>query len=179
MKTSEFLSLLRRHAALPVRFALDGGYTVPPGYHLTEIKRISVESMDCGAQAHHWAETHFELWVPPGGAPAGRDDFMPARKFLAIVDRVEQTLPLEGGAEARIHFGSEAVPAALFRIDRVVAAAGGLFADLGREPTRCKALERQASAASSGACGCGGEGVAEGAACGCAGPRPAGATCCA
>ena len=104
MTTTSFLASLRLHADLPLAFRLGSARTssLAPGYHLTEVKRVAYETMDCGAMTHRWSETQFELWVPPlVGALPGRAA-MPAGKFLQIVDRVQGTLPLDGEAVARV-----------------------------------------------------------------------------
>ncbi|WP_415908868.1 DUF6428 family protein [Oleiharenicola sp. Vm1] len=69
MKTSAFLSALRAHVALPVVFRA-GAAVIPSSYHLTEVKRVAYETMDCGAMTHRWSETQFELWVPPSPPPS-------------------------------------------------------------------------------------------------------------
>lgn len=152
MKTSAFLSSLRSHAALPVVFRADSA-AISSHYHLTEVKRVAYETMDCGAQTHRWAETQFELWAPPlAGVLPGRDH-MPAGKFLAIIDRVEKELPLNGDATARIFVALGDAPAALYDIASVRAADGRLHVELTADRARCKAAERRAAVLTGGCCG--------------------------
>ncbi len=99
MKTGEFLSTLRAHSDRPLFLSLGRGRHVSAGYHLTEVKRVAFETMDCGAMAHSWRETHFELWATP--LPEIRPAYMAAGKFLSIVGRVEEKLPLDGETEAK------------------------------------------------------------------------------
>jgi hypothetical protein len=141
MKTSAFLDFLRAHAGLPLRFVPETGRRVPPGYHLTEVKRVALETMDCGAQTHAWRETHFELWVSP--LPEIRAADMPAGKFLGIVGRVEAQLPLDGESEAKVYFGKRGEPAALFSIVAAGPVGGALEVRLEADATRCKAAERR------------------------------------
>lgn len=141
MKTAEFLSALRGHAGLPVHFSLGRGRAVPAGYHLTEVKRVAFETMDCGAATHRWQETHFELWVPP--LRGLRPVHMPAEKFLGIVDRVEAKLPLDGATEAKVFFGEHGQPAVLCAIKEVAPVSGWLEVQLAVEQARCKAAERR------------------------------------
>lgn len=164
MKTSALLSSLRSHAALPVVFRT-GSAAISSHYHLTEVKRVAYETMDCGAQTHRWSETQFELWVPPlVGALPGRDH-MPAGKFLAIVDRVEKELPLDGTTAARIFVALGDAPAALYDIAAVTARDGQLHVELTADRTRCKAAERRAAVLTGGCCGAGDAGSASDAAC--------------
>jgi len=170
MTTREFLTTLRAHADLPLVFAA-GGQALSPHYHLTEVKRVGYETMDCGAQRHRWAETQFELWVPPlAGLTPGRDP-MNAGKFLRIVDRVGQELPLDDEAPARIHAELGGHPAALHDIAVLMPGDGRLLVTLTPDRTRCKAAERRLAALAGSCCGTG-----HGA---CAAPAPAAAACCA
>jgi len=176
MKTSLFISTLREHATLPLVFRA-GRAAISSHYHLTEVKRVAYETMDCGAQTHRWSETQFELWVPPlVGALPGRDH-MPAGKFLAILDRVEKELPLDGDTPARVFVALGDAPAALFDVAGMEAAEGRLYVELTPDRTRCKAAERRVAALTSGCCGTEGENEGSGACCTSA-PEKSAAACC-
>lgn len=184
MKTSPFLSALRAHAGLPLIFRTAHA-AVAPGYHLTEVKRVAYETMDCGAATHRWTETQFELWVPPAAEHAPGRPAMAAGKFLGIVARVEAGLPLDGEATARIFVGLDGHPAALYDIAGIAARDGQLVIELTPDRARCKAAERRAAADAADAGGCCGVDAAAavdtGAGCGCE-PENAGAraaACCA
>jgi hypothetical protein len=141
MNTAEFLSTLRAHRDRPLFFSLGRSRHVPAGYHLTEVKRVAFETMDCGAMMHRWRETHFELWTSP--LPEIRPAFMAADKFLSIVGRVEEKLPLEGGTEAKIYFGDGDSLAALYSVDAVTVAHDRLEVRLSADKTQCKAATRR------------------------------------
>ena len=186
MTTTSFLASLRLHADLPLVFRLGSARTLSlaPGYHLTEVKRVAYETMDCGAMTHRWSETQFELWVPPlVGALPGRAA-MPAGKFLQIVDRVHGTLPLDGEAVVRVHAALGDHPAALYEIAAVTPLGGQLVVELTADRTRCKAAERRVGAVTGGCCGLGtppDANDAETAGCGCGEKSPAGSepvACC-
>lgn len=185
MKTSAFLAVLRAQPHLPVEFRA-GTETLHPGYHLTEVKRVAYETMDCGAMRHRWAETQFELWVPPGAGLIPGRAAMTAAKFLNIVDRVEAELPLAGGAEARIYASFGEQPAALHGVERVAVVDGRLRVDLVAARARCKAAERRIGALTGGCCGTpaadaepAAVGAAAGSDCGCAAaPGEARTACC-
>jgi hypothetical protein len=182
MKTSSFLAALRSHPSLPLVFRA-GREIVSPGYHLTEVKRVSYETMDCGAMTHRWAESQFEIWVPAlADTTAGRGH-MSAEKFLKIVNRVESELPLNGDATARIHASYNGEPAALYDIEEITARDGTLWIGLTPDRTRCKAAERRAVSATGACCGSASDEPAEAvatASCGCGTGEPAkSAVCCA
>jgi len=157
MNTSSFLTALRAHASIPLLFRA-GREIVSPGYHLTEVKRVAYETMDCGAMLHRWTETQFELWVPDADKRVAGRGHMPAEKFLRIVQRVEAELPLDGEAPARIYaaFGDE--PAALYDVAGLVAKDDGLWVELTADRTRCKAAERRFAAGTGSCCDGGAEG---------------------
>lgn len=180
MKTSSFLTALRSHAALPLAFRADGE-TVSPGYHLTEVKRVAYETVDCGGVSHDWTETQFEVWVPENTANDSGRGHMPAEKFIRIIDRVETGLPLRGDSTARIHASFAGQPAALYDIASVEPRDGRLWVELVPDRTRCKAAERRLAAAGNVCCGASAEEQAEPAAAGCCGSTsgvaPAAACC--
>jgi hypothetical protein len=181
MKTSSFLAELRRHSNLPTVFRAGENF-IAPHYHLTEVKRVSYETMDCGALSHRWSETQLELFEPP--TPEIGRTHMPARKFLQIIDRVERDLPLQSDAVVRIHAAFQGQPPALYDVAGIAVIDGALSIELSPDRTRCKAAERRA-------CLIGGGGAVPdraetfaaqvGGGCGCAATTsaPAEAACCA
>jgi hypothetical protein len=180
MNTSSFLAALRANFNLPLVFRA-GREVVNPGYHLTEVKRVSYETMDCGAMTHRWSESQFEVWVPTlANLEPGRGH-MPAAKFMKIIERVEAEAPLQGESTARIHASFAGQPAALYDIDAVTAHDGKLWIELTGDRTRCKAAERTIGAATGGCCGTtANKDEAEGASgcgCGSAQAEPAAACC--
>ena len=182
MKTSSFLNALRSNSALPLVFR-SGREIVSPGYHLTEVKRVSYETMDCGAMTHRWSESQFEIWVPASADLTPGRGHMPAEKFLKIIDRVESELPLQGDATARIHASFNGQPAALYEIDAVHARDGQLWIELSPDRTRCKAAERRQESAAGGCCGASSteRDETEASGCGCGSTKTEGAAvaCCA
>ena len=181
MKTSSFLSALRSQSALPLIFRA-GDEIVSPGYHLTEVKRVAYETMDCGAMTHRWSESQFEIWVPEGADAAAARGHMAAQKFLRIVERVEAEVPLNGEATARIHASFADGPAALYDVERVEVRQGALWIELSPDRTRCKAAERRLASATGGCCGTSAGDAQETAAatsCGCTPAKAEATACCA
>lgn len=140
MNTSEFLSALRARPELPLAFSTQAG-SVPASYHLTEVKRVSHDSVDCGSVAHTWTENHFELWAPHG---AGRDDRpMPASKFLSIIEKVRSRMTLDDNAEARV-FGRVAGGSdQLHQIESIETSDSSITVHLEPVGAQCKARERE------------------------------------
>ena len=101
MNTKTFLSRLEQHNDRPLIFEYDGT-RIQPGYHVTEVKRVRVESLDCGANPEGWTETVVQLWDVPGKPGEG---FMTAGKFRAILEKVHSRLPLELDAPLMFEYG--------------------------------------------------------------------------
>lgn len=152
MKTSDFLAVLRIHAGLPVVFSAGAG-PISPHYHLTEVKRVGYETMDCGAMTHRWSETQFELWVPPLASPLPGRPHMAADKFLSIVGRVETVLPLDGESAARVFAALGDQGASLYDITSAAPSDGRLHVRLSPLHARCKAAERRDASLTAGCCG--------------------------
>ncbi len=103
MKTNEFISTLRTAPSNQLIFADLDGHAVHSGYHLTELKAASLETVDCGGQTNRWQETIVQLWVPSHAD----NEYMTAAKFLRIFDKVRGMIPLDLDAEIRVEYGDD------------------------------------------------------------------------
>src|SRR6266705_6914872 len=104
MQTHEFIASLRRSPDKQLLFENEEGAAIHSGYHLTELKAASFDTVDCGAQKNRWNETIVQLWVPEN---EGSDEFMTAKKFLSIYDQVSGMIALDPKAEIRFEYGDE------------------------------------------------------------------------
>ena len=86
MKTQEFLNLLQNNPNKSLLFEYAPNLLVGANYHITEVKHIAVDSVDCGAQTDSWKETIIQLWESP--SELGKTEFMTAYKALAILNKV-------------------------------------------------------------------------------------------
>jgi hypothetical protein len=103
MKTNEFISTLRTAPNNQLTFVDRDGHTVHSGYHLTELKAASFDTVDCGGQTNRWQETIVQLWVP---SRADRE-YMTTAKFLKIFEKVRGMIPLNLDTEVRIEYGDD------------------------------------------------------------------------
>ena len=62
MTTQEFTHLLSAAPELELQFEHSPGQYLPPAYHITEIKKVQTESVDCGGRPHQYQETVVQLW---------------------------------------------------------------------------------------------------------------------
>src|SRR6266702_8120070 len=165
MKTSEFISALRTAPTNQLIFVDLKGHAVHYGYHLTELKAASFETVDCGGQTNRWHETILQLWVPPDrdnivartilSASAGEcrqdclhhDDYMTAAKFLKIFDKVRGTIPLNLDAEIRVEYGDENLFPSTHHVRSVTRDESVTHVLLEPPATTCKARDRRAAPA--------------------------------
>jgi hypothetical protein len=139
MKTNEFLSKLRRAPKNQLVFVDAHGHAVPAGYHLTELKAASLETVDCGGQTNQWQETIVQLWVP-----ADPDsDYMTAGKFLKIFDKVRGMIPLNFNAAIRVEYGDENFFPSTYDVHSITHAEDVTCVLLQAPETTCKARDRR------------------------------------
>ena len=86
MKTQELLQLLETHKNTSLLFEYSPERLVGANYHITEVKHITVDSVDCGAQTDAWKETIIQLWESP--SEIGKTEYMSSYKALAILKKV-------------------------------------------------------------------------------------------
>jgi hypothetical protein len=143
MHTAEFIANLRAHTGKTLIFQY-GDARVPAGYHVTEVKAVQVQTMDCGGQGNAWAETVVQLWNPDAGDEAV---FMPVEKFLKIYDRAAAGVPVVSTAELRLEYGNDALPATNFLVGSLEAQGDALVVHLLPPRVTCKAKDRRAAPA--------------------------------
>ncbi len=115
-----------------------GGREVLPGYHVTEIKSGTFESLDCGATPEAWRETFIQLWDVP---EEGRTH-MAAGKFLAIMRKVDQSLSLDPGAKLTFEVSDGTSPMALYKASRMLSSDMQIRVELAQRPSSCKPRDR-------------------------------------
>ncbi len=140
MKTNEFIAELRGAPTYQLIFVDLDGHTVHGGYHLTELKAASLQTVDCGGQTNRWNETIAQLWVPSHPDP----DYMTAGKFLKIFDKVSGMIPLNLDAEIRIEYGDDNFFPSTYRVQSITQEQGVTRVSLTPPATTCKARDRGA-----------------------------------
>ena len=141
MKTSEFISALRAAPTNQLIFVDLKGHAVHYGYHLTELKAASFETVDCGGQTNRWHETIVQLWVPPDPANV----CMTAAKFLKIFDKVRGMIPLNLDAEIRVEYGDQNLFPSAYHVRSVSRIENATHVLLEPPATTCKARDRRAA----------------------------------
>lgn len=135
--TGAAVAQLRALSPRPLEFWLDGEALVRPGYHVTEIKAVTVEAMDCGGKANAWHETVVQLM--DGTAQEARAGHMDSGKFLAIWDRVTISIPVRPEAELRFEYGSAERVATQYHVVGLDVQQDRLVVNLRSPGVQCKA----------------------------------------
>jgi Family of unknown function (DUF6428) len=144
MTTHDFISRLREAPAKQLVFTNSDGTMIHGGYHLTELKAASFDTVDCGAQKNRWNETIVQLWVPEDEE---NGEFMTAAKFLSIYDKVARLIPLDSTAEIRFEYGDENFPPSNYHVEMITGNEAELRVQLRLPQATCKARDRREAGA--------------------------------
>ena len=139
MKTKEFLSLLKDHTEKQLLFEYRPGALVGTNYHITEIKNITIDSVDCGAGVDFWKETIIQLWESP--QEQEKKEYMTAYKALAILNKVDGIKPMEKEVEVKFEYSNATFHTAQLFVLSYSIKDQELIFHLGVEKTDCKAKE--------------------------------------
>ncbi|WP_104992403.1 DUF6428 family protein [Deinococcus sp. NW-56] len=149
-RTQAFLDTLEPHAGKPLIFALNGETLVHEGYHVTEIKAVTIEAMDCGGRADSWRETVVQLWNGGGEEDRG---FMTVDKFLDIYRRVAASVPVYGEARLRFEYGDARHPTIQYPVSSVDIRADRVLVNLSYPAVSCKPNDERLAVGEAACCG--------------------------
>ncbi|MFD2563878.1 DUF6428 family protein [Aquimarina rubra] len=139
MNTSEFISLLGEHQDKSLLFEYAPGMLVGANYHITEVKHVTVDSVDCGAGTDSWKETIIQLWESP--SELGKRDYLTTYKALGILRKVGKMKTYVMEAPVKIEYGNAMFHTAHLHITGFSSKEGQLIIKLAVQPTDCKAKE--------------------------------------
>lgn len=139
MTINEFVQLLDTHAELPLAFAYEPGSFVRADYHITEIKNVHFDTVDCGGVRNEWKEVHVQLWENATPQPNHRVNTTKAAKIFSAVNKVRETW---GEIEMKIEYGNRRFHTGILPIQSVAVMDDQVIVYLGEEQTSCKAIDR-------------------------------------
>ena len=139
MKTQEFLNVLTEHSNKSLLFEYAPGHYVDTNYHITEVKHITVDSVDCGAQTDAWKETIVQLWESP--LEKGKTEYMSVLKAQGILKKVGKMKPYVDEAEIKIEYSNSNFHTAQLFINDYEIQNNNLIFKLAIQKTDCKAKE--------------------------------------
>lgn len=156
MKTQELLSVLESNKDKTLLFEYAEGVFVGTNYHITEVKHVTIDSVDCGGGTDSWKETVIQLWE----SPQEHDEqiYMSALKALGILTKVGRLKAYTLDAEVKFEYSNATFHTAQLFVNDFEIRGHNLIFKLAVEKTDCKAkeacgiVETVKSAASTGAC---------------------------
>jgi hypothetical protein len=139
MKTQEFLSLLQAHQDKSLLFEYTPGQLVGANYHITEVKHLKIDAVDCGANSDSWNETIVQLWESP--SEIGKSEYLSAYKATGIFNKVGRMKPYDLNSEIKIEYGNQLFHTAHLFVDDYEIRGSNLLIKLAVTKTDCKAKE--------------------------------------
>jgi hypothetical protein len=139
MKTQEFLQILESNTNTSLLFEYTSGQLVGANYHITEVKHVSVDSVDCGGQIDAWNETIIQLWESP--SELGKTEYMTSHKALEILNTVGKIKTYDLNSEVKIEYSNSLFHTAQLFVSDFELSNGKLLFKLDIEKTDCKAKE--------------------------------------
>ncbi len=139
MKTQELFSVLEENKDKTLLFEYAQGVFVGANYHITEVKHITVDSVDCGAQTDSWKETIIQLWESP--SEIGKTEFMSVLKALGILNKVGKMKTYTLDAEVKFEYSNATFHTAQLFVNDFEIRGNNLIIKLAVEKTDCKAKE--------------------------------------
>ena len=139
MKTQEFLNILEQNQDTALLFEYLPNQLVGANYHITEVKHISIDSVDCGARTDSWNETVVQLWENP--SELGKTEFMSSFKALGILKKVGKMKSYDLEAELKFEYSNALFHTAQLFVNDYEIKGNNLLFKLAVEKTDCKAKE--------------------------------------
>jgi hypothetical protein len=122
-----------------------GDREVQPGFHVTEVKAGSFQTLDCGGNPDAWQETILQIEDIPG---AGKPQ-MTAGKFAAILGQVDRQVGLDHDARLTVEIGRPGEPMSVFDVADLSIDGDHAVLRLGIRAAICKPRHRAAHQAAS------------------------------
>jgi len=139
MRTQEFLNLLNEHQDRSLLFEYEPQHFVKANYHITEVKHIHIDSVDCGARTDSWKETIVQLWESP--KEKDKTEYMTAGKAISIFNKVAGMKPFSMHSELKIEYSNDQFNTAQLFINDYEINDNKIIFKLAIEKTDCKAKD--------------------------------------
>jgi hypothetical protein len=139
MKTQDLFSLLEQHQDKALMFEYAPKQFVGANYHITEVKHVTIDSVDCGSKTDFWKETIIQLWESP--KEIGKTEYMSVYKALAILKKVGKMKPYSLDSEVKFEYSNASFHTAQLFVNDYEILGQNLVVKLAIEKTDCKAKE--------------------------------------
>ncbi len=139
MKTQDLFSILDTNRDKTLLFEYTDGAFVGANYHITEVKHITIDSVDCGAQTDSWNETIIQLWESP--TEKNKTEYMSVLKALGILNKVGRMKSFVLDSEVKFEYSNATFHTAQLFVNDFEIQGNNLIFKLAVEKTNCKAKE--------------------------------------
>ena len=139
MQTKEFLATLAGLGDKEMIIEYRPGEFLPKAFHITEVKNVHTESVDCGGKPDSYDETVIQLWWN-GKETAQRA--MSAAKALKILHITDGVKTMQRGADLFLEWGHADLPPSKYKINEVIEEENTVTFRLFAPPTVCKPIEK-------------------------------------
>lgn len=139
MKTQEFFNVLEQNKDKSLLFEYAQNLLVGANYHITEVKHIVIDSVDCGSQTDSWNETIIQLWESP--LEKAKTEYMSTYKASAILKKVGEMKPYDLESEVKFEYSNATFHTAQLFVSDFEIQGKNLIIKLAIEKTDCKAKE--------------------------------------
>lgn len=134
-----FMDALTAHADKELLFEYAPNLLVGANYHITEVKTMHIDSVDCGGQPDSWDETVIQLWESPD--ELGKKDYMTVAKALQILNTVSKVKAFKMGSTVKIEYSNSNFHTAHLDVKSAKVNATQIIFQLHVVSTDCKAKE--------------------------------------
>lgn len=139
MKTLEFITLLEQHPHKSLYFEYQKKAFVRTDFHITEIKNVTLETVDCGGVKNDWKEVHIQLLENRLPEPGHQVD---TTKALKIFQTVEKVRPIFRDTEIKFEYGNPTFHTAILPVSDIKVDNEKIIVQLISADTTCKAKDR-------------------------------------
>lgn len=145
-------SALRNNPDLPVMFT-QNEHTISPGYHITEVKTVVVNSLDCGQGTDQWHELVIQLL---DGNADSSGTYMQSKKMMSILDQALNARHLDDSTQLYFEFTPGNLPLQKSSVSGVEVVNNTITIALATTSAQCKPYQRALASGKelSGAQGC-------------------------
>lgn len=137
MQTNNFINQLKSHPNLELQFTYPKHFNVESHFHLTEVKNLTINSVDCGGSQNSWNETVIQLW---SGSQQDDGHRLTTDKFLSIIEKVDSISALDLDAEVLIEYSNEDFHWSHYQIDSIEVNEA-VMVKLSTKSTQCKGIK--------------------------------------
>lgn len=135
MTSNEFLTLLKEYSNKELVFEYQEGQFLPKAYHITEVKNVYIESVDCGGRASEERLTVVQLWHD---GKEQKDRFMDAGKALEIFDKTNSIRPMLLDTEILFEYQPIGGNTSTYKVRSIAEVDGQVRVKIGVPATACK-----------------------------------------